>query len=146
MVSVQDWKAAKCAKADDADHIRTIEALASLLEDDISPADAALSITTAYATLLKATKGGSVREFWYETKVSQFWRDYLSDAIQCFGSTEVQDRLISLLSEISKLPDLKDDDGVVVKTIDHETFWSDLPDWDYQFARTALCKLHYADQ
>ena len=148
MVSVQDWKTAKCEETDDADHIRAIEALASLLEDNMSPADAARSITSAYATILKATKGASESDHnsWYETKVSKFWSFYMSDAIKCFGSTEAQGQLISLLSEISGLPDLEDDDGVVVRTKHHQTFWSDLPDWDRQFTSAALCKLHYADR
>lgn len=141
MISVQDWKTSKCAKTEDTDHIKAIEALASLLEGNISAADAAQSITTAYTASLKATKGGDNHNSWYEAKVAQFWGSYMSDAIACFGATDVQARSISLLVEISKLPDLKDDDGVVVKTIHHQTFWSDLPGWGRHFASAGLCEL-----
>lgn len=60
MLSVQDWKAAKCANADNVDHIRAIEALASQLEGNMTPVDAAKEITTAYKGSLKATKGGFI--------------------------------------------------------------------------------------
>lgn len=70
----------------------------------------------------------------------------MSNAIACFGTTDVQARLISLLSEISGLPDLKNDDDVVIKTTHHQVFWSDLPDWGFQFANAGLCKLHYANR
>jgi hypothetical protein len=140
MVSVQDWKAAQCAKTDDTDHIRAIEALASLLEGQTTPADAAQSITTAYAASLKAIKEDSGPSRWLSTKLSKFWANYMSIAIQCFGSTEVDARLTSLLVEISKLPDLSDEDGVVVKTNYDQIFWSDLPGWGFRFANTGLCK------
>lgn len=140
MVSVEDWKTAKCAKTDDTEHIQAIEALSSLLEGEKTPANAAQSITKAYAVSLKATKGGSDYNSWYETKVATFWASYMSDAIAYFGSAEVQARLISLLAEISKVSDLKDDDGVVIQNIHHQTFWSDLPGWYRQFVSAGLCK------
>jgi len=143
MVSVQDWKTTKCAKAADTDHIRAIEALASLLEGNISPTSAAQSIATAYTASLKATKGCSDRNLWCENKVSVFWASHMSDAIACFGSTEEQVRLASLLLEISKLPDLKDDDGDVLKSRYNQIFWSDLPGWGLHFASTALCELYH---
>jgi hypothetical protein len=138
--SVKEWKKAKCAKTDDTEHLQAIETLSSLLEGETTPADAAQSITTAYAVSLKATKGGSDYNSWYETKVATFWASYMSDAIAYFGSAVVQDQLICLLVEISKVPDLKDDDGVVIKNIHHQTFWSDLPGWDRQFVSAGLCK------
>ena len=140
MVSVQDWKTARCADTEDTDHIRAIDALASLLEGDTSPSEAAKSITTAYAVSLKATKGGSDYNSWYETKVATFWASYMSDAIAFFGNAEVQEQLINLLVEISKVPDLKDDDGIVIRNIHHQTFWSNLPGWDRQFVSAGLCK------
>lgn len=143
MISVQDWKTSKCAITEDTDHVKAIEALASLLGGNIFPADAAKSITTAYAASLKATKGGDNHNSWYETKVAQFWGSDMFDAIACYGGTDVQARLISLLVEISKLPDLKDDHGVVVKTIHHQTFRSDLPGWGRHFASAGLGKLHH---
>lgn len=143
MTSVQDWKTAKCAKTEDSDHITAVEALASLLEGNITPADAAQSIATAYTASLKATKRVSGPNRWYDTKLPAFWASYMSNAIECFGSDEVHARLTSLLVEISKLPDLKDDDGVVVKTNRHQTFWSDLPGWGFRFAKTGLCKSHH---
>lgn len=142
MISVQDWKTTKYAKTDDTDHIRAIEALASLLEGNISPTSAAQSITTAYEASLKETKGCSDRNLWCENKVSVFWESYMSDAISCFGSTQEQARLASLLLEISKLPDLKDHDGNVVKSIYNQTFWSDLPGWGWHFPSAGLCKSH----
>lgn len=146
MISAQDWKATKSAKTNDTDQVRAIEALASLLEGSIPPASAAQSIAMAYTASLKATKGCSDRNLWCENKVSEFWSYYMSDAISCFGSTEEHARLTSLLFEISKLPDLKDDDGVVVKSRYDQIFWSDVPGWDPQFASTALCKLHHPNQ
>jgi hypothetical protein len=100
MVSVQDWKAARCETTEDTDHIRAIEALASLLEGDTSPSDAAKAITGAYEASLKAIEGASREGLWYNNKVHHFWGIYMANAVRCFGSAVNHECLYELLVEI----------------------------------------------
>lgn len=146
MVSLEDWKTAKCADIEDTDHIQAIETLASLLEGDLSPADAAKAITTTYEPSLKAIGGSSTEPLWYNNKVSEFWGIYMSNAVRCFGNIEAQEQLMNLLTEISQQPDLEDDDGVVVTSIDHHVYWNDLPGWDRHFTDDGLRKSHIVSQ
>lgn len=145
MVSAQDWKTAnlvKCADADgmDADHVAAVEALASLLEGDMTPADAAESITTTYAASVKFTEGPFQVGSWKTNKVYEFWGLFMSDAIRSFGSADNQERLFKLLVEISRQPDLEDNDGIAVKDVDLDTYWLDLPGWGDCFSDATLCK------
>lgn len=140
MISVQNWKIARCAETEDTDHIRAIDALASLLEGDTSPSEAAEAITKTYGPSLKAIEGPWKDPHWYHNKVTEFWVLYMSNAIRSFGSTEEHERLFELLIEISRQPDLEDDDGMVVKSIHHKTFWVDLPGWAGQVANTVSGK------
>jgi hypothetical protein len=146
MVSVQDWKTVKCAETEDADHIRAIEALASLLEGNTSPSDAAKAITKTYEASLKAIEGSSKKGLWYNTKVHQFWGIYMSNAIRSFGSAQDHERLFELLVEISGQDNLEDYDGIVMTSIDHKTFWVDLPGWGRHFVDDGLCKFKFSRQ
>ena len=141
MVSVQDWKTAECAKVDDdddSDHIEAIEALASLLEGDITSTDAAKTITKTYEASLMSTEGRWKQPHWHISKVHDFWSRYMFDAIRSFGSAEEHERLFQLLIEISRQPDLEDYGGMVV-SIHDKVFWSDLPGWEC-FPDEGLCK------
>ena len=145
MISAQDWKTAnlvKCADADgiDADHVAAVEALASLLEGHMTPADAAQAITTVYAGSVKMAEGPFKEDSWPSNKVYRFWGVFMSNAIQHFGSAEDQERLFKLLVEISRRPDLEDDDGIVVRDMDLDTYWIDLPDWVDCFSDATLCE------
>ena len=140
MISVQDWKTAKCAEADDADHIRAIEALASLLEGNMTPADAAVKITKTYEASIKVINGSPRKALINDTKLHDFWGAYMSNAIRCFGGAEEHERLFALLVEISSLPDLMDDDGMVVQSDYCTTFWVDLPGWNFCFVDVGLCE------
>jgi hypothetical protein len=140
MISVQDWKTAKSAIAYDTDHAEAVKALASLLEGHITPTDAAEPITRAYAASVKAIQGPPKQAPWGINKLAEFWRVFMSDAIRSFGSPEQHERLFELLMEISRLPDLEDDDGMVVVTSDRKTYWVDLPDFDGCFAHAGLRK------
>ena len=139
MISVQDWKTAKCADTKDTDHTKAIEALTSLLEGDTFPSDAAKAITKTYEASLKVFRRPWKDPHRYHNKVTEFWVLYMSNAIRSFGSAEEHERLFELLVEISRQPDLEDDDGMVVKSIDHKTFWVDLPGWAYEAENSASC-------
>ena len=130
MVSIQDWKTTECAQIDDSDHVEAIETLASLLEGDITPTDAAKMITKTYEASLKAIEGFWKDEHYHITKVHDFWSRYMTGTIRSFGSAEERERLFELLIEISRQPDLEDHDGMVMKSIDQKIFWSDLPGWN----------------
>ncbi|GAB7325712.1 hypothetical protein MBLNU13_g09679t1 [Cladosporium sp. NU13] len=132
MISAQDWKTAnlvRCEDADgiDADHVAAVEALASLLEGDMTPADAAQCITTTYAASVKVAEGPFKANSWKINKVYKFWRVFMSNAIRSFGSAEDQERLFKLLVEISRQPDLEDDDGIVIGDLYLDPYWIDLP-------------------
>lgn len=137
MVSVQDWKAAQYVSPDDTAHVAAIEALASLLEGNMTPADAAQSITTTYAASVKAMQ----RQIsWHTNDVADFWKVFMTNASRCFGGAEEHERFYELLIEISRQPDLEDDDSFVV-TSNSKTYWVDLPFFDGCFAHAGLGKL-----
>ena len=141
MISVQDWKTAKSAIAYDTDHAEAVTALASLLEGHITPTDAAESITRAYTASVKVIQGPPKEAPWDINKLAEFWRVFVANAIRSFGTAEQHERLFELLMEISRQPDLEDDDGMVVVTSDRKTYWVDLPDFDGCFAHAGLRKL-----
>lgn len=140
MVSAQDWKTKLYLGPDDDVHVEAIEALASLLEGNVTPADAALKITKTYEASIKAVNGSSKEALYHDTRLHEFWSGYMSNAIRRFGGAEEQERLFELLVEISSLPDLMDDDGMVVKSDYRTTFWVDLPGWQFHFVDTGLCE------
>lgn len=142
MESVQDWRNTERAATEDADHLRAIDAVASLLEGEASPAQAAEVITTTYESSLLETFGRPW-ELKTDDKVSYFWAGYMSGAARTFGSAQSRERLVNLLVEISKRPDLEDADGFVITGINVDgVYWRDLPAWGRNFTSDGLCKLH----
>jgi hypothetical protein len=53
----------------------------------------------------------------------------------------VYQRLIDLLKEISRQPDVKTPDGSVKMHRGCEAYWRDVPGWEHGFAEELLCKL-----
>lgn len=135
MASVRDWKDSVLAQTQDPDHIQTAEALAELLDGTSSPADIAERITSVYEP------PPEMREEWFHEgqsqKVIEFWGIHMSDAIRAFGDSVIQDRLIALLVDMSKQPDVKNPDGSS-KGGPGSTYWRDLPDWESQFFHYSL--------
>lgn len=137
MASVQDWKDSVLAQTRDSDHIQTAEALAELLDGTSSPADIAERITSIYEPPPETRK-----EWFHEGqnhKVIEFWGIHMHEAMSMFGDAELQDRLIALLVEMSKQPDVKNPDGSL-KGSTGGIYWKDLPDWEWQFSYYGLGK------
>lgn len=137
MASVQYWKDSVLAQTQDFDHIQTAEALAELLGGASSPADAAERITSIYEP------PPEMRAEWFHEgqnqKVIEFWGIHMHEAMSTFGDAETRDRLIALLIEMSKQPDVKNPDGSL-KGGTGGTYWKDLPDWEWQFSYYGLGK------
>ncbi len=127
MTSVQEWKKEKYANTSDIDHRQAIDALASLLENKTSPAETAKAITAAYEPRSKLNE-----------KIENFWVLYMCEAIRHFGDAAARERLVDLLGEISRLPDVKDADGSVQSDPGDAVFWRDMPRWAYDFKEYGL--------
>ena len=138
MVSVQEWRNSVLAQTQDFGHIKTAEALAELLEDSSSPAVIAKKITTIYEPPPESRE-----ELFHEgqnQKVIDFWGIHMHEAISKFGDSPVQERLVALLVDMSKQPDVKHPDGSVKGGVG-STYWRDLPNWEWQFSQHGLGKL-----
>lgn len=145
MVCVQKWAEEWRKRTEDPDHMRALEALVRLLKNDVSPLDAAKEITAAYEISLKVPLPVPRKNTLYYNKVCDFWALYMSDAIRIFGSIGERERLCQLLTEISRQPDVLDDNGFPVKGYDRDgVYWSDLPAWHLMFGMHCLgkCSLH----
>jgi len=138
MDSVQDWKKAVLALTDDSDQIQAADALALLLNGEADADDTARSITMIFEVDLKRNNGSTHADC--HNKVYEFWTNHMLLAILKFGSTVVNQRLIDLLKEISKQPDVKTPDGSVKTHGRYEAYWRDVPGWEYSFAEELLCK------
>lgn len=138
MVSVQEWKNGVLAQTQDADHIKTAEALAELLEGSSSPADIAKIITTVYEPPPETRRDCS--HAGENKKVTEFWVTHMTDAISLFGDVDTQDRLLALLVEMSKQPDVRNPDGVLKGAGGCAIYWRDLPEWEWQFSNYGLSK------
>jgi hypothetical protein len=139
MDSVQDWKKAVLALTDDSDQIQAAEALALLFSGEADADDTAKSITMLFEVNLKRNNGSTYNDC--HNPVYEFWSNHMLNAILIFGSTVVNQRLIDLLKEISKQPDVITPDGSVKMHGRYEAYWRDVPGWEYSFAEELLCKL-----
>jgi hypothetical protein len=139
MDSVQDWKKAVHAQTEDPDHVQAAEALALLLNGEAAACDTAKGITMIYEADLERNNGSTYADG--HNKVYGFWTNHMCNAILKFDSIVVQQRVVELLIEISKQPDVKTPDGSVKMHDGHEVYWRDVPGWEYNFADDILCKL-----
>lgn len=130
LTSLQDWTTAKRATTDDPDHRRAFDGLALLLSNQASPAMAATTITEAYESFIKDTPITHDND-----KISVFWALFLCDAIRTFGSAH--QRLVELLREVSKQPDVTMTDGSLAKHSNGAVYWRDLPGWPLQLCEVA---------
>ena len=122
----------------DSDHLQATAALALLLIGEANADDTAKSITMIYEVDLKRNNGSTYGDG--HNKFFHFLNSHICTAIRTFGSAEVQHRLIDLLVEISRQPDVKTPDGSVKLHDAHEVYWRDVPGWEYNFADEILCK------
>jgi hypothetical protein len=122
------------------DHLQANEALVLLLKGEASPAKTARTITAVYEPSLKAGQGIPTDHLWYKNKVFEFWGLTFSAIVREFGSAEEQERLIDLLVEISRQPDLTYADGSPIVERNGEVYWKDLPGWNFGFTEDGLRK------
>jgi hypothetical protein len=140
MGSFQDWKKTVLEHtADDPDHAQAVDALALLLKGEADADDTAKSVTMIYEVSLKRNNGSTYADC--HNKVYEFWMSHICQAILKFDSTVVYQRLIDLLKEISRQPDVKTPDGSVKMHRGCEAYWRDVPGWEHGFAEELLCKL-----
>ena len=138
MDSIQDWKKAVLANTEDPDQVQAAEALALLLSGEADANDTARSITMTFEVDLKRNNGSTYADG--HNKFYCFCMNHMCNAIVRLGSTVVHQRLIELLKEISKQPNVKTPDGSVKMHEGCEAYWRDVPGWEYSFAEEILCK------
>ena len=110
---------------DDLDHLEAADALGALLSGEATPEDTAKIITMIYEVPLKKKKESAYTD--EHEKPFYFWDHHLCDAISRFGNNELQERrLLQLLDEISKQPDVTTSNGSV-KEYSGRVYWRDLP-------------------
>lgn len=135
-LTVQEWRSEQRAATADEDHYQAMEALTSLLEGEISANEAAKTITDVYGALIgKETRMTTDDDI---LKICDFWDFYMLDAIEIFGTAIAQERLASLLVEMSRQPDMKTPDGYVKEHGNGEVWWRDLPKWSYHLLEHGL--------
>lgn len=137
--SVQDWLDEQRRQEGDPKHIQAVEALALLLENKASPPETARSITTTYEPTVRAMVARASGSDSYHNKLYSFWALYFCGTVQTFGNIDTHERLIDLLVEISRQPDLLDEDGEPVTGYRDSVYWSDVPDWNRAFVEDGLC-------
>lgn len=135
-LTVQEWRSEQRAATADKDHYQAMEALTSLLEGEISADEAAETITDIYSAELR--KESRMTDENDCLKICHFWDFYLLDAIEIFGTAEAQERMASLLVEMSRQPDVRTPDGSVKKHDNGEVWWRDLPKWSYHLLEHGL--------
>jgi len=133
MISIAEWKKAVLARTEDPDQVQAAEALALLLSGEADADDAARSITMIYEIDLKRNNGSTYDDCY--NKVYEFWTNHMWTAILQFGSTMINQRLLALLKEISKQPDVKTPDGSVKMHGGREAYWRDVPGWEFNFVK-----------
>lgn len=110
---------------DDLDHLEAADALGALLSGEATPEDTAKIITMIYEVSLKKKKESAYTN--EHEKTFYFWDHHLCNAISRFGSDELQERrLLQLLDEISKQPNVTASNGCV-KEYSARVYWHDLP-------------------
>lgn len=145
LLTVQDWAKTMHTETQDSDHGQAIDALASMLKDEASPADTAKTITAAYERFLKGKPTATTTEAdGGPNKVVHFWVFNMCDAIRNLGNPSSTERLVELLCSISKQPDVHSSDESVVKHKEssgqESVYWRDLPGWISNFMDQCLCK------
>lgn len=138
MDSVEEYMQKVRELTSERDHLQANEALALLLKGEASPAKTARTITAIYEPSLKAGQGIPTHHLWYKNRVFEFWGLSFSTVIREFGSAEEQARLIDLLVEISRQPDLTYADGSPIVERTGEMYWKDLPGWSFGFTEDGL--------
>lgn len=122
------------AETSDSEHHQAIDALALLLENQESPADTAKAFTMVYENSIKtADRPTNVDS---RNKVHTFWALWMCDAIRTFEGASK--RLVDLLVEVSRQPDIIGIDRSPKKHIDGSIYWRDLPSWSFDFAEHGL--------
>jgi hypothetical protein len=131
LADIQDWIKTRRERITAPDHLSAIDALAVCLDGSESPSAVAVIITKAYSSYvgqpLKNSDSDRVQSFWV----------MLCDAARMFGSA--QSRLIDLLHEMSKQPDVYATDGSLAKTTSGMVYWRDLPGLPFALCDDALC-------
>jgi hypothetical protein len=138
MESVQSYVEKVREHTEDPDHLRANEALASLVEGRTSPADTANIITSIYAASLESDRKMPKSDRC--SKFHEFWAPNFSDFVRHHSRGEAQERLIDLLVEISRQPDLRYKDGSAAMDDAGHVYWRDLPGWNFHFADEGLRK------
>ena len=129
------------ARTEDLDHIKAADALTLLLNGEADADNTAERITKIYEADLKRNNGSTYADG--HNKVYEFWMNHMCNAILKFGNSVVHQRLIELLEEISRQPEVRTPDGCEKMYEGCEVYWRDVPGWEYSFADDILCKLPY---
>jgi hypothetical protein len=131
LADIKDWIKDRRERLTASDHLTAIDALAMSLNGSESPSVIAAIITTAYSSYveqpLKTSEGDRVLYFWA----------ILCDAARTFGSAH--SRLVDLLHEISKQPDVYATDGSLARAPGGVVYWRDLPGFPFALCDDALC-------
>lgn len=125
----------------DPDHHEAADALAALLSGVASAEDTAKSITMMYEVSLKKSNESTWED--ERNKPFYFWGLHMWRAIRAFGDDEVQARrLLDLLEEMSRQPDVINSDGSVKLHAELQIYWRDLPGWSFHLMEMLGKSLH----
>jgi hypothetical protein len=138
MKSVQEFTRGFRDDTQDADHLQAGDALALLLSGEADADDTAKSITMIYDVSLKRNNGFTHNDEY--NKVRYFWMRHMCGAIYTFGDDAIQERLIDLLTEISKQPEVKCPDGSTKMHCGVQIYWRDLPGRSFELQAIGLSK------
>ncbi|KAH7372255.1 hypothetical protein BKA66DRAFT_513831 [Pyrenochaeta sp. MPI-SDFR-AT-0127] len=104
---------------------QTIDVYENIIRGDLTPEAAARKVSVIYEPIIKENPS--------DLRIASVWY-ILCSAVRALGSdTEVNERLVDLLSSIRKLPDVLDEHG---NALTHEwggRYWTDLPAWALAF-------------
>jgi hypothetical protein len=131
LADIQDWIKIRRERITAPDHLSAIDALAMCLNGSEPPNAVAAIITKAYSTYVEQPLKNSDSD-----RVQGFWV-MLCDAARMFESA--QSRLIGLLHELSRQPDIYTTDGSLAKTPSGMVYWRDLPGLPFALCDDALC-------
>lgn len=149
MMSVQDWSETWRETTGYPNEIQAIEALALLLDGKVSAPETAKTITMTYERSIRAGMVQCPEETVSITdSVTDFWEREMCDAIRTFGNVDTHERLMDLLVEISRQPDILDPRGRQVmhagKHGRDSVYWSGVPGWESALVALGLCTLSHA--
>ena len=133
-MSIEAWAEAARRKqyCQTAEHQRAIDTVQNLLQGKITADTATSTIASLYEPVFK-------RGFKH-SPVATFW-DILCSAIRALGGQqELSERLIGLLNAISRLPDVKDEDGnaITPEWKGAGVYWRGLPELTLMFREYAI--------